>query len=514
MKKVNRVVAWIVLYSFPITQVPLFAQGRDVVPAPPQPSSGTGIAASAVQPICISRLIGPQDAAVMELDGVRLEVPAGALNAPTLIKITKLPVTTELDEGMTNVTSGAEGFRFEPHGTVFQKPVRITMAFDPKIADSQTDLSNLYTYFNDTTAGRWERLERASIDKRASTVTSLSHHFTDMINATLKLPEGPQPIQYDVNSIKNLEAANPGEGVVMPDGPQPGPFGSASFRLPLRLPPGRGGASPQLALRYSSDGGESWLGRGFDIEVPAITIDTRFGLPSYTGSDRYSMNGEELLPIGTDKDGSLLFEPRTEKSFARIRWYRAAGAGSGDDYWQVTEKNGSTREFGHTAAGAWLGPDRANRARTFAWYLSKVRDSFGNTINYSYFSDQSVSAGGNGANNYTYLSDIYYTGFEPTGDTGSFHAQFVLENADRDDRRLDSRGVFPSKLARRLQKINLSYKNAPVRSYQFSYKYDEFGQSLLDSYSEADGAGASVFYTYSFDYNVRCRNASTNRGTS
>ena len=69
-----------------------------------------------------------------------------------------------LDEGMSNVTVGAQGYRFEPHGLQFLKPVRITMAFDPSIVDSPTALSNLYTYFFDSIAGRWERLERETVD--------------------------------------------------------------------------------------------------------------------------------------------------------------------------------------------------------------------------------------------------------------------------------------------------------------------------------------------------------------
>ncbi len=411
--------------------------------------------------------------------------------------ITRLAGIGQLDEGMSNATNGATGYRFEPHGTHFVKPVRITIPFDPSIKSSETALSNLYTYFHDVVLGRWERLERESIDKRAGTITSLSSHFTDMINATLRLPEGPQPIQYDVNSIKNLEAANPSECVPLPDGPEPGPFGAASFRIPLRLPPGRGAASPQLALRYSSERGESWLGKGFDIEVPAITIDTRFGLPAYNGADRYSMEGEELLQVDTDRDGSLLFRPRVEKSFARIRWYGASGAGRGDDYWQVTEKNGTIREYGHTDAQAWLGPDRADRGKTFVWYLSKVKDSFGNTTNYSYVNGLGFPVG---PHNYTYLSDIRYAGYEKSGDQGAFRVNFELEGTDREDRRLDCRGAFPSKLARRLQRVNLYYKDALVRTYQFSYKYNEFGQSLLSGYTEADGAGSSPFYSYSFDY--------------
>ncbi len=501
MRKSDRVVAWILLHCFFVAQIPLFAQGGvSLVPQAPAETSALHAPDAAPSSAHVSRLVGPQDAVVMDMDGVRLEMPAGALKKPALIAISKLPAAAQLDEGMRNATLGVQGYRFEPHGIVFQKPVRITMSFDPGIAESPTALSNLYTYFYDQMAGRWERLEKVSVDRKAATITSLSRHFTDMINATLKLPEGPQPIQYDVNSIKNLEAANPGEGVVMPDGPQPGSFGSASFRLPLRLPPGRGGANPRLALRYSSDGAETWLGKGFDIEVPAITIDTRFGLPHYDGADRYSLDGEELLPIGTDRDGSLLFQPRTEKSFARIRWYRAGGAGGEDDYWQVTEKNGTVREYGHSQTEGWLGPQRSDRTRTYSWYLSKVKDSFGNVISYAYTNDQNISTPGTTPNNYAYLSDIYYTGVESTGDRGAFHVAFVLESKDREDRRLDSRGTFLSKLARRLQTINLYYKDAIVRSYQFAYKYNEFGQSLLSGYSEVGGPGSSTFYSYSFDY--------------
>ena len=126
------------------------------------------------------------------------------------------------------------------------------------------------------------------------------------------------------------------------------------------------------------------------------------------------------------------------------------------------------------------------------WYLSKVKDSFGNTVSYTYLNDS--------ANNYTYLSDIQYTGYEKSGDKGAFRVHFVLETSDREDRRLDCRGTFASKLARRLQKVELFYKEALVQSFLFSYKYNEFGQSLLSGYAEADGASSTPFYNYTFDY--------------
>ncbi|HTO22419.1 MAG TPA: hypothetical protein VMQ10_08030, partial [Spirochaetia bacterium] len=242
MDNVNRLIAWILAQCFLLSSIlaplPLVAQGQRIRPVPAAPVAAC--AEASAEGLRASRLVGPADPAVLELDGVRLEVPAGAVERPTRLSITRLAVVPELGEGMTNVTGAAGGFRFEPHGAQFRKPVRLTMAYDPREAQSETARSNLFIYFHDDTAGRWERLERVQVDARAATVTCLSRHFTDMINATLRLPEGPQPIQYDVSSIKNLEAASPAEGVPLPQGPQPGPFGAASFSIPLRLPPGRG----------------------------------------------------------------------------------------------------------------------------------------------------------------------------------------------------------------------------------------------------------------------------------
>ena len=78
--------------------------------------------------------------------------------------------------------------------------------------------------------------------------------------------------------------------------------------------------------------------------------------------------------------------------------------------------------------------------------------------------------------------------------------QFVLEGAERNDKRIDSRGGFISKLASRLSQIKVFYSGALVRTYDFTYVPNEFGQSLLSSYSETNGGGTEPFYTYSFDY--------------
>jgi RHS repeat-associated protein len=431
------------------------------------------------------------------LGEVELLVPPGAVRSPTPIGIRKLSAVRSLGEGMANATAGAAGYRFEPKGMVFERAVRLTMRFDKSLLDSEAALSNLFTYFYDERNGRWERLSRIGIDRSRATITSLALHFTDMINATLALPEGGEPIRYDATSIKNIAAADPDSLVPSPEGLGAGPFGSASWQLPLRLPPGRKGMVPELALRYSSDLANGWLGKGFDIELPAITIDTRFGMPRYEAADRYIFEGEELLYSGRDSDGSYLYVTRVQKNFRRIRWYRA-GEAAADDYWQVTDKSGMLREYGHgrggEASGAWIGPNRNDRRKTFAWYLSKVRDTFGNTIRYDYSYDPDDA--------YCYLSAIRYTGYESAAgvEDGPFTVSFKLEA--RDDRRIDARSGFASTLAKRLAGIEIRRDGKVLRSYEFAYRdpeKEELGISQLASFAEMASDG-TLFYRYGFDY--------------
>ena len=435
-----------------------------------------------------SATVTPRNGGTISLGGVRLEIPAGAVERPLKITIRTLGATADLDEGMSNATAGAWGYRFEPHGTVFRKPIRLVMPFDQGIGESETALSNLSTYFYDEKDKAWEALERETIDRAGFEVISLTRHFTDMINATLKLPEGPSPVQFDANSIKNLEAADPAAGVAKLDGPGASPFGYASFRVPLRLPQGRGGATPELALSYSSEGGNGLLGRGFDLAMPAIVIDTRFGLPDYNGRDRYSLEGEDLLY--KSRDGSAdAFVARTEKAFRKIRHYRDAS----DDYWVVTDRDGTFREYGRD--GGWNGKGRAasDRSQTNTWYLTRSQDPFGNTAVYEYWYDVS--------NRFVYPQRILYSGSAVDGSvTPAFEVSFTLDGGDRPDRRIDERGKFLSKLAYRLSRIDVSYRSQKVRSYGFSYVENEFGQSQLAKYSEYNAGSADPFYSYDFQY--------------
>ncbi len=467
----KRFAASLVLELFVAAQVPFLALG---VPS-----------ATARAAVYARQEVTPGNRAVIALGGVLLQIPVGAVTRPVTVNIIRRAVSEPLGDSMRNVTPGGAIYRFEPHGLHFSRPVRLTIPFDRHLLESESDLSNLFTYFFDEESRRWERLPRHSIDREQATITSTTCHFTDMVNATLTLPQGASPLQFDVNSIKSLRAADPGAGVPLPEGLEPGPFGSAAFSIPLRIPTGRGGATPGLALRYDSGHANGWLGKGFDVDVPAVTTDTRFGLPRYDGRDTYILHGEELVPWGAD-GAALRFRPRTEKSFQRVRWFRSGI----EDFWEVTDKSGEVREYGR--GEAWLGPSRSDRSRTFTWYLSRIRDVFGNTVDYEYAFDQ--------PNACTYLAGIRYAGSEGTRPAeGLFRVRFLRE--DREDRRLDCRGRFASRMASRLSRVEVLFRDELIRWYDLHYQRSEFGQSLLSSFSEKDASGAE-FFTYNFDYHA------------
>jgi hypothetical protein len=438
--------------------------------------------------------IVPDTTSILEYDGIKLVIPPGAIDREVTIEIIKLKSTFPIKDTIANVTEGAVVYRFGPSGIRFNRNIKVSIPFNKTLLDSETALSNLFTYFYDEENNNWERLPRVEIDQENAVVVSLTDHFTDMINGTLKMPESPGPVNFDINSIKNLEAANPSDRVMNLKGLTPDSTGAASFQIPLNMPPGRGSAYPILSLSYNSESPNSWMGRGFDISVPSITTDTRFGLPKYgvdengdaAETDTYILGGEELVLTASSGSGKI-YSPRVEKEFKRI----VRTQNSGEDYWEVTDKNGIVQTFG-TEEG-WIGPDRTSHAKTYTWYLTKETDANGNFVSYVY--DYDIE------NKYTYLKEIQYSGNDNVSTSDSVPYKIIFNTSSlRPDRRIDSRGTFISKLVKRLDEIRISYNSEIFRSYTFGYETNEFGQTVLNRFTELDGSG-NEFYTYGFGYN-------------
>ena len=434
-----------------------------------------------------------------------------------------LPV---LNSEMVNVTSQTSGYRFLPHGEHFSQPAKISIGYDKsKIPAGYTE-QDIRTYYFDRDQKKWLALEKDSLMSIQNVLVSKTTHFTDMINGIIKVPESPETGNYSPNSIKDIKAANPTEGVVNIPPPTPNNMGTVTTNFPLKIPVGRAGLQPSLSINYSSDGGNGWLGQGWNLSTPAISIDTRWGIPSYDNtyeSETYTYNGEQLtfknangeytMPhrisaFQTRRDSITnsnltRFYPRVEGGYDKILRH---GTLPNNYWWEVISKDGTQYFYGYDSE------NNSNENYTLKdangnigyWALYKIIDTNGNYIVYRYdkitYSDN--KPGQNGKE--LYLKEIEYTKSTKNNSLKLYKVTFE-KSGGRTDVRSDAKMGFLRTESQLLNKINIFYDNNLIRSYKLNYKpadYKTLFKSVLADISEVytENGQEKTFYTHKFNY--------------
>ncbi|TAK33276.1 MAG: hypothetical protein EPO40_00375 [Myxococcaceae bacterium] len=444
-------------------------------------------------------------AASLVYGGVKLDIPAGAVERD--VRITIRPLTASqvprLDAGMTNVAQEGRGVRLGPHGLRFRQPLRLTLPYAAGNLPPGTTEADVGVFFYNEAVARWQTVPRVRGERGARVVAS-SDHFTDFVSATLAAPETPQATSFNPNAMRNLDPGDPASGVTTIAAPEASSSGAAALQYPMEVPPGRHGMQPELALTYSSEHPNGWLGVGWNLEASAIEIDTRFGVPRYDGvSDRYSLQGAALVPSTPDGSGCLLFQRRIEGSFERIR---RCGAGPTDYVWSVTDQNGTVSTYGHGPEGRLQDPLNGN---IFRWMLQDVTDTFGNRITYTYATDSgfmegpAASPGTPGERwDQLYLQQIQYTS-HVMGSTEDMPAHYFIKfesSEGRGDIISSARSGFDVRTRRRLDAVHVYEGGAIVRSYLLRYVEGDFGKSLLAGVQLVGAGGAGVLHEHRFDY--------------
>jgi RHS repeat-associated protein len=440
-----------------------------------------------------------------------ISIPAGALRTEETVGITALrdidlaPLNPEL----VNVTSGAAGFRFSPHRTALRKDARLGIPFDKSLIPEGYTAADIRTYYFDETSRKWIDLPLDSASGAADVVFSRTNGFRDVINGIIKVPESPQTQGYTPTSIKDIKAANPSLGINFIKAPQANSSGTASLAFELNLPKGRAGMQPQLTLQYSNESANGWMGIGWNLAVPSIGIETRWGVPRYDAAletETYVFGGEQLAPLAhrgafVPRTAEKQFHPRVEGSFRKIIRH---GSSPANYWWEVIDKDGTRSYYGGMPVigvlnAAVLKDDRGNIAH---WALLYSIDLNGNYTQYSYttVTDNGV-AGGSVPGRQLYLSSIQYTGHG--SDPGLYRVEFVrdrqLSEPRRKDVEISARTGFKMVTADLLRRISITCSNKPVRSYDIQYAEGAFYKTLLASISELDAAG-TVFYSHQFGY--------------
>jgi len=434
-------------------------------------------------------------AGTVEYEGASLAIGATATTAPVPIGITPLTEAemAPMDTGMTNVT-GAEnaGFRFTPHPFQFEEAIEVEIPYDAVRAGERA--GDIHTYWFEESSGCWKPLERVRVDAEKHVVVSRTDHFTDMANAVVTAPESPETQSFNPTQIKDLETADPGEGLNLISAPVASNSGEANLTYPLELPPGRAGVQPQLAIGYSSGAENGWLGVGWDLPAASVAVDTRWGVPRYDGrleTETYVIGGQQLTPVAhrgplVARAAERVFHPRVEGGFSKIIRHGSAPKGYS---WEVIDRSG-TRSF-YGGPGATLADDAGN---VFRWALREIRDTHGNVVRFHHVLQEA-----NGRE--LYLQKITYTGDADT--EGPYAVTFIrdreLEEPPRADVSIDARGGFKHTTADLLRRVEVTLDNLPVRAYELGYTTGAFGKTLLRSITQFDENNAP-FTTHTFDY--------------
>ncbi|MCQ2230623.1 MAG: hypothetical protein MJZ30_02055 [Paludibacteraceae bacterium] len=442
-----------------------------------------------------------------------------------------------LDYGMYNVTDSFSGYRFLPHGELFEgEGATVAMGYDrTKIPNGYTE-DDIKTYYFDLNTKHWVALKRDSIDKEKRMILSKTNHFTDMINGIIVVPESPETNGFAPTIMSDLKPANPVEKVQLIQAPTANSQGSANVSYSIEMPPARNGMAPNLTIQYSSDGGSGWLGDGWDLRVPTISVETRWGVPTYNPlyeTETYLYDGQMMIENGVGlshrnagmprQSGAVLFFPRREGTFSKIERI-------GDDptnyVWQVTDAKGVKYTFGRLVkymvdteevdeSGVPVKKEKSHVEGSISglslnyslgslstdsvvseWRVTRVEDVHGDYVEYKYKNVSENILGNDLKASALYLDSIC------VGNVGE-KPHTVVTFKNRASGKLKTRssgnyGYLTSSNAL-LEDISIYFEGKYLRGYHFHYKKGDFYADLLDKITQFDADG-NEFNSHSLVY--------------
>ncbi len=249
--------------------------------------------------------------------------------------------------------------------------------------------------------------------------------------------------------------------------------GAAQANIPIVVSPGTAGMQPKLSIGYSSQGGNGPLGVGFSLSGLSgisrvgrtLTQDGVRGGVNLDANDRFALDGQRLIAIsGLDgADGTeyrLEFDPSS-----RIRSYNTQG--SGPERWVVETKAGLKMDFGLYSNSRVTASGNAN---VLSWALTRITDTSGNFITFTYDSDGRLRGE-------LLLAEVAYTANTNAGLVAN--QKVVLDYEDRPDPRTSYFNGLTIHSLKRLKSIESLVGNSLMRRYEMVYRLSQLSQATL-----------------------------------
>jgi RHS repeat-associated protein len=225
--------------------------------------------------------------------------------------------------------------------------------------------------------------------------------------------------------------------------------GTSAYSIKVAIPPGVNGLQPDVVLHYNAGSGNGPFGLAWSWSPMTIQRLTEKGLPTYTATDVFTHQVEELVPLS---DGSY----RCKNEFGFMRFTRSG------DGWEVRDKSGKVYRLGTVAESRQMKPGGTGFSSTFKWYVNEVVDTHGNRMEYHY-STYADSPG------QIYCTEIRYS--ISRTDPGVFHS-VVFDYETRADVFSSFISAFEVRTARRCREIRVLSQGAVVRRYVLGYAAD------------------------------------------
>lgn len=257
--------------------------------------------------------------------------------------------------------------------------------------------------------------------------------------------------------------------------------GSATYTIPLDLPPGTNGVQPTLALKYSSAMPNGIIGMGWALEgLSVITrgaadknlypINETLSDPAdLQNDDRFYLDGQRLIGVsGTYGEADSAYRTETE-SFSKVlaRGQTGTAPHVGPTWFEVWTKSGMKLHYG--------GTNDARPVNTAAvlWLLNRVEDRDGNYYTVTYENGPNVGA--------ARVKSIHYTG---NGAILPYNViNFVYEPRPDIVRGFSTGRTF--NVTERLRRIEVVHDAVTVKAYELSYDVQDYSnRSRLRSVQE------------------------------
>lgn len=250
--------------------------------------------------------------------------------------------------------------------------------------------------------------------------------------------------QTDPQLLAALQRENPVRKLNMAGPPEATLQGELVLPYELEFPGSRENFAPNISIRYSSGGGYGPLGESWKLQVPVISVETRWGTPAFAKeyeTETYLLNGEQLIPetgiayngspadplqlipmpmrttnLRPRKKGQARFVVRRDDEFTRVIRHGDDPTGYWWEVWSEKPKTGKPRvmyfgnapgrvpdtlknrgeaapsgqpaELGYaTVVGTNRSSNILNDRSQIEWYLAREVDNNGNVIDYEWAGD-------------------------------------------------------------------------------------------------------------------------------